>query len=90
MDHSVCLREGQTAVRIRGQIWAEEALTAALEGALVVLAQGLQRAAKTGSWLTGMPSTVNGADMGVQEWRDALFLRYGLGAPDLPTHCDGC
>ena len=36
------------------------------------------------------PSTVNGTELGAQEWRDALFLRYGLKPPDLPTHCDGC
>ena len=36
------------------------------------------------------PSTVNGIDLGAQEWRDALFLRYGLEPPDLPSYCDGC
>ena len=36
------------------------------------------------------PSTVNGTDLGGQEWRETLFLRYGLEPPDLPTHCDGC
>ena len=36
------------------------------------------------------PSTVNGAELGAQEWRDALFLRYGLEPPDLPTYCDCC
>ena len=36
------------------------------------------------------PSTVNGTDLGAQEWRDAAFLRYGLEPPDLPKHCDGC
>ena len=35
------------------------------------------------------PSTVNGTDLGSQEWRDALFLQYGLEPPDLPTYCDG-
>ena len=29
-------------------------------------------------------------ELGAQEWRNALFLRYGLKPPDLPTHCDGC
>ena len=58
-DHSDCLREGQTAVRRRGQIRAEEALTAALEGALVLQARRMQRATKTGAWLTVKPSTVN-------------------------------
>ena len=36
------------------------------------------------------PSTVNGTEPGAQEWRDALFLRYGLYPPNLPTYCDGC
>ena len=36
------------------------------------------------------PSTVNGTELGAQEWRDALFLWYGLDPPDLPTYCDGC
>ena len=35
------------------------------------------------------PLTVNRTHMGAQEWRDALFLRYGLEPPDLPNYCDG-
>ena len=89
-DHSACLREGRTAVRRRGQIWAEEDLTAALEGALVLHARRLQRATKTRAWLTVQSSTVNGTELGSQELRDAIFLRYGLEPLDLPTYCDGC
>ena len=89
-DHSACLREGRTAVRKRGEIRAEEALTAALERAPVLQACCLRRAEKTEAWLTVLPSTVNGTDLGSQEWRDALFLRYGLDPPDLPKYCDGC
>ena len=37
-----------------------------------------------------LPSTVNGTELGAQEWCDALFLRYGLEPPDLPKYCDGC
>ena len=37
-----------------------------------------------------LPSTVNGTELGPQEWRDALFLRYGLQLSDLPKYCDGC
>ena len=36
------------------------------------------------------PSKVNGTELGGQEWRNALFLRYGLEPLDLPTYCDGC
>ena len=89
-DHSACLREGRTAVRRCGQIRAEEALTAALEGSLVLHARLLRRAAKTGSWITVLLSTFNGMELGAQEWRDDLFLWYGLEPPDLPTYCDGC
>ena len=48
------------------------------------------RVTKTGAWLTVLLSTVNGTDMGDQEWRDALFLSYYIYPPDIPTHCDGC
>ena len=36
------------------------------------------------------PSTVDGTELGVQDWRDSLFLCYGTETPDLPYHCDGC
>ena len=62
----------------------EEALTAALEGDPVFHARRMQQAAKTGAWLTVLPSTVNRTELGAQEWRDAFFMRYGLEPPDLP------
>ena len=65
-------------------------MTAALKGAPVLHARRLQRATKTGAYLTVQPSTVNRTELGAQEWRDALFLWYSLKPPDLPTHCDGC
>ena len=53
-------------------------------------ARRMRRAAKTGAWLTVLSSTVNGMELGAQEWRDALFLRCGLDPPDFPKYCDGC
>ena len=44
---------------------------------------------KTGAWLTVQPSTVNGTELGAQEWRNNLLLRYGINPTDLPTHCNG-
>ena len=75
-------------MRRRGQSWEEDALMAALDGGPVFHAHRMQRAAKTGAWLTVLPSTFNGMELGAQEWRDALFLRYGLKPPDLPKYCD--
>ena len=80
-DHSTCLREGRTVVWRRGQRQAEEALTDALEGGLVLHARRLRRATKTGAWQTVQPSTVNGTELGAQEWCEALFLRYGGSRP---------
>ena len=37
-----------------------------------------------------LPSTVNGTEFGEQEWRDSLFLIYGIDPLNLPSHCDGC
>ena len=45
---------------------------------------------KTGVWLTMLPSTVNGTELGVHEWRDTIFLRYSIDTPDLTYHCGGC
>ena len=55
---------------------------------MVLQARRMQRAANTGAWLTVLPSAVNGKGLGSQEWRDALFLRYGLDPPYLPKYCD--
>ena len=40
--------------------------------------------------MTVQLSTVDGIYLGAQEWRDALFLRYGIDPPDLPNYCDCC
>ena len=89
-DHLACLQGGRLDVRHRGDKRAEEALTAALEGVPVLQAHQMRRAAKTRAWLTVLPSTFNGTELGPQEWRDALFMRYGLDPPDLPKYCNGC
>ena len=69
---------------------AMASLEATIAGAQEVVTHRLRRATKTGAWLTVQPSTVNGTELGAQEWRDVSFLRYGLEPPDLPKYCDGC
>ena len=65
-------------------------LEATIAGAPEVVTRRLRRATKTGAWLTVQPSTVNGTELGAQEWRDAAFLRYGLDPLDLPKFYKGC
>ena len=48
------------------------------------------RGTKTGTWLMVPPSTVNGADLGYQKWRDTFFLRYVINPPDFPPNYDRC
>ena len=67
-------------------------LKAALEDVMLtspdVVAHLLQHGIKTCEWLTGTPSTVNGTDMGDQEWRSTLFLHCIIDPPDLPISFD--
>ena len=44
---------------------------------------------KMGAWITMFPFTVNGMDLGDQEWSDSLYLHYCIYTPDFPTHCNG-
>ena len=46
----------------------------------------LGRIQRLGAWLSVLPSTVNGTELGSQEWRDSLFLSYGINPPDLLSH----
>lgn len=50
----------------------------------------LDRATKTGAWLTATPDRLNGTDLSSAEFRDSLRLRFGLTPNSLPHRCDGC
>ena len=89
-DHAACLRDGRAAVRRQNVAKAMASLETTIARDPAVLTRRLRRATKIGAWLTVQPLTVNGTELGAQEWRDAAFLRYGLEPPDLPKHCDDC
>ena len=89
-DHAAFLRDGRAAVRRQNAAKAVASLETTIARAPAVVTRRLRRATKTGAWLTVQPSTVNGTELGAQEWRDTAFLRYGLEPPDLSKHCDGC
>ena len=50
----------------------------------------MARIRRTGAWLSVLPSTAYGTELGAQEWRYSLFLSYGTNTTDLPDHCDEC
>ena len=68
----------------------EEDLAETFAGALVQGACRLRRETKTGACLKVQLFTVNGTELGGQEWRDSLFLIYGLETLYFPHYCDGC
>jgi hypothetical protein len=50
----------------------------------------IKRSTECGSWLTAMPSRLNGTELSALEFRDALRLRYGIVPTSMPIACDGC
>jgi hypothetical protein len=53
-------------------------------------ARRMLRAKGTGAWLTAMPSTLNGTELSVDEFRDSIRMRFGLTPSSLPHRCEGC
>ena len=90
VDHAAYLQYGRSAVRRKSVVKAMVSLEATIAGDTEVVTRRLRRGTKTGAWLTVQPSTVNGTEVGAQEWQDAAFLRYSLDPPDLPKYCYGC
>ena len=68
----------------------QEELTETLAGDPVQYAHCLWNAMMTGAWLTVQPSTVNGMELGAQEFQDDVFQKNGLEPPELPKFCNGC
>ena len=89
-NHAACFQDGRAAVRRKSVTKAMASLEATITGDPEVVTRRLRRSTKTGAWMMVHPSTVNGTELGAQEWRDAAFLCYGLEPPDLPKYCDGC
>ena len=50
----------------------------------------LDRCTATGTWLTVFPNPLTRTVLSPQEWRDNLFLRFGLTPSCIPATCDGC
>ena len=77
-------------MRKRSVLRAEEALAETLAGAPFQGAPSFRQETNTRAWMTVQSPTVNGSELGAQEWRDALFLKYGLDPPYPPKDYNGC
>ena len=77
-------------IRRRQSEAADTALGAARSTIYPADALRMGRITQMGVWLSVLPSTVNGTELGYHEWRDSLFLRYVIEPLDLQEHCGGC
>ncbi|MGL5814518.1 MAG: reverse transcriptase domain-containing protein, partial [Aeromonas sp.] len=50
----------------------------------------LQRCCHTGSWLSARPGLLERTVLSAQEWRDGLYIRFGITPSHIPATCDGC
>ena len=82
--------EGRDEIRRRHADAAETVLGEARASVYTKDSLQMGRIKRMGACMSVLPSTVNGTELGAQEWRDPLFLRYGINTPELLEHCNGC
>ena len=58
--------------------------------ASMVDARQMGHITQTGAWISVLPFTINVTELRAQEWRESLFLPYGIDPYDLPEHCNEC
>ena len=87
-DHALLVEECRDDIRR----WNAEAVVLGEARATTSTEENrwIGRITRKGSCLSVPPFTINGMEFGAQEWRNPLFLRYGIKTPDLLEHCDGC
>lgn len=77
-DHDLLLKEGRGDIRHRNMKNVHGFLEGAMLTTPYLAACHLRRVTNTVVWLMGPPATVNGMEMGYQEWHNTLFLLYGV------------
>ena len=89
-DHSLLMGEVRYEIHQRHADAAETALGEDWAAMSTENACLMGRITRKGAWLSVIPSTVNGTELGAPDWRDSIFLHYGIDPPDLQDHCNGC
>ena len=76
----------------RREIDVQSALSSLLESLPSLVCRTVRRAVdfQTSGWLTVLPLACHQFDLSVQQFRDALSLRYHRPLPVMPSSCDGC
>ena len=74
VNHALLMGEGREDIRRQHVDATETALGEAWAAASNTGKQRLGRLQQTGAWLSVLPSTINGTELGAQEWRYSLFL----------------
>ena len=88
-DHALLIREGRDKIRRCHTEATDISLGEARAATSTEDALRMGRIMRTGAWVSVLPSAVNGMELGAQEWRNSLFLIYGIDPPELPDYCDG-
>ena len=90
MSHNGCLlsRFYSAAMRVDGADEARRLLLETLPNPRD--RQAIERGCKTGSYLSAVPSIINGSTLGEIEFQDIIRTRAALPLLNLPSHCDGC
>ena len=89
-DHVAVIKACRSELTSRRKTINDSALRTVISKLPPLLCRAIERSKLTGQWLSLSPSTVNGTELSAQEFRDALFLRYGRCPGDIPLLCDGC
>ena len=80
-DYALLMGEGRYEIQqLHGEA-AETALGEAWDATYMEDACWMGRITRTGAWMSVLPYTVNGTELGAQEWMDSLFLCYGIKPP---------
>jgi hypothetical protein len=88
--HEIQIAEARRdSIKLRETTFQQQ-LASILTSSSPVDKRRITRSAKTGSWLSSIPSSINGTDLSAEEFRDNIRLRFGLQPKALPPYCDGC
>jgi hypothetical protein len=90
MHKSVIAEKVKAELKLRNEAKSESEMTSRTSKLSCDDRRTILRGQETGQWLSQLPSTVNGAELSAQEFRDAPLLRSARGPPDSPPFCDGC